>query len=78
MFVAYFVLLKVFLIVFYFINSLFKRKSEYKLTQVSIEISKTSYFYFSFKLNEKKKVPLRKYDLGRRGTDYKKNFVDLS
>ena len=34
------------------------------LTQVSIKISKISYFSFTFKLNEKKKVPLKKYDLG--------------
>ena len=37
MFLAFFVLLKVFLTVFYFINSLFKRKSVKKLTQVSIK-----------------------------------------
>ena len=55
MFSDYFVLLKAFLIVFYFINSLFKRKSVQKLTEVSIKISKISFFY-SFKLNEKKNV----------------------
>ena len=55
MFSDYFVLLKAFLIVFYFINSLFKRKSVQKLTEVSIKISKISFFY-SFKLNGKKNV----------------------
>ena len=59
MFLAYFVLLKVFLVVIYFINNLFKFKSVYELTQVSIKISKISYFSFSFKLNEKKKVALK-------------------
>ena len=63
-FLAYFVLLKVFLVVIYFINNLFKFKSVYELTQVSIKISKISYFSFSFQLNEKKK-PLKKYDLQR-------------
>ena len=58
-FLAYFVLLKVFLVVIYFINNLFKFKSVYELTQVSIKISKISYFSFSFKLNEKKKVALK-------------------
>ena len=65
MFLAHFVLLKVFLIVFYFINSLFKRKTVWKITQVSIKISKISYFSFSLKLNEKKKVPLKNYGLDR-------------
>ena len=37
---AYFVLLKVSYIVFYFISSLLKRKSIYNLTQESIKISK--------------------------------------
>ena len=46
-------------IVLYLINSLFKRKNVQKLTQVSIKISKISYFSFSFKLNEKKKVALK-------------------
>ena len=67
MFLAYFVLLKSFLILFYFINSLFKRKRVWKLTQESIKMSKYSYFSFSFKLNEKKKAPLKKYGLERGG-----------
>ena len=52
---------------FYFTNSLFKRKSIQKLTQVSIKILKTGYFYFTFKLNEKKKVPFKKYGMERGG-----------
>ena len=55
MFFAYFVLLKVFLVVFYFIISLFVQK----LKEKSIKKSKISYFSFTFKLNEKKKVPLK-------------------
>ena len=55
----YFDSLKIFLILFYFINSLFKRKSVEKLTQVNIKVSKISYYSFNFKLNEKKKVPLK-------------------
>ena len=43
----------------YFINSLFKSKSVQKLTQVSIKISKISYFCFTFKLKLKKKAPLK-------------------
>ena len=39
-----------------FIYSLFKRKGLQKLTQVSIIISKMSYFSFTFTLNGKKKV----------------------
>ena len=54
MFLAYFVLFKVILIVFYFINNLFMRKRVSKLTQVSIKIFKISQFSFTFKLNEKK------------------------
>ena len=54
--------LKVFLTVTYFINSLFKRKSVKKLTQLSIKISKISYFSVPFKLSEKK-VPLKKFCL---------------
>ena len=56
MILAYFVTLKAILIVFYFINSLFKRKN---VTQVSIKISKICNFSFSFKPNDKKKVPLK-------------------
>ena len=41
-------------------NSLFKRKSVLKLTQVSTKISKIGCFPFTFKLNEKKKMPLKK------------------
>ena len=37
--------IKRFLIVFYFTNSLFNRKSIYKLIQESIKISKVSYFF---------------------------------
>ena len=44
---------------FYFIDSLFKRKSVLKLMQVSIKVFKITYFSFSFKLKEKKKVPLK-------------------
>ena len=40
--------LKVFLTVTYFINSLLKRKSVKKLTQLSIKISKISYFSVPF------------------------------
>lgn len=43
-------------LVSYFIYSLFKRKGLQKLTQVSIIISKMSYFSFTFTLNGKKKV----------------------
>ena len=43
------------MLLFYFINSLFKRKSVLNLTQVSIKISKISCFI----LNEKKKVSLK-------------------
>ena len=35
--------------------------------QVNFKISKISNFSFSFKLNEKKKVPLKRYGLERRG-----------
>ena len=52
--------IKSFLTVFYFINSLFKRKIVWKSTQVRIKIIKICYFSFTFKLNEKKKVPLKK------------------
>ena len=44
---------------FDFIDSLFKRKSVLKLMQVSIKVFKITYFSFSFKLKEKKKVPLK-------------------
>ena len=74
MFLAYVVLLKVFLTEFYFINSLFKRKSLLKLTQESINISQVSYFSFSFKLTEKKTVPLKNMVGERRVT---KNFLIL-
>lgn len=66
MILAYFVLLKVFLIVFYFDDRLFKRKSVEKSTQVSI-----SYFSFSFTLNENKKKPLK---IRFREEGYKKIF----
>ena len=66
---AYFVLLKVFLTVFYFISNFFKRRSLQNLTQISIKISEISYFSFSFKL---KKAPLKKR-LEREG--YKKKFA---
>ena len=59
MFLAYFVLLKVILIVLYFINSLFKKKSVRKLTQMTIKISKIGYFSFNLKLKNKKKKPLK-------------------
>ena len=59
MFLAYFVLLKVILIVLYFINSLFKKKSVRKLTQMTIKISKIGYFSFDLKLKNKKKKPLK-------------------
>ena len=52
---SYFSLTFLFL-VSYFIYSLFKRKGLQKLTQVSIIISKMSYFSFTFTLNGKKKV----------------------
>ena len=52
---CYFSLTFLFL-VSYFIYSLFKRKGLQKLTQVSIIISKMSYFSFTFTLNGKKKV----------------------
>ena len=45
-----------------------------KLAQVSIKIFKISYFYFTFKLNERKKVLFKKYDLERR--DYKKILLE--
>ena len=48
-----------FFIVFYFINTLFKGRKAQKLRQASIKIFKTSYFYFTFKLNEKNKVLLK-------------------
>ena len=57
---------KSFLTVIYFSNSLFKRKNVQKLTQMS-------YFSFSFKLNEQRKVPLKKHGLKRGG--YKKTFA---
>ena len=56
---SFFILLKAFLIVLHFINSLFKRKSVQTLKQMSITRTKISYFSFSFKLNEKKKVLLK-------------------
>ena len=59
MFLAYFALLKYLLILPYFNNSLFTRKSVLKLTQVSIKISKISYFSFTSKLIEKKKLVWR-------------------
>ena len=60
--------LKVFLVVFYFINSFFERKNVQMLAQASIKISKISYFSsYSFKLNEKKKVPFKKYTVWRKG-----------
>ena len=49
---AYFVLLRVVVIVFYFINSLFKMKSVSKLMQMSIKVFQISYFSLSLKLNE--------------------------
>ena len=67
MFLVYFVLLKGILIVFYYFDSLFSFK---KLTQMRIKISRISYFSFSFKLNNKKKVSLKM--LALRGV-YKKN-----
>ena len=45
-----------------------------KLAQVSIKIFKISYFYLTFKLNERKKVLFKKYDLERR--DYKKILLE--
>ena len=63
-----FCFIKGFLIAFYFTNSLFV----WKLTQVSIKISQISCFSFSFKLNNKKKVPLEKYGLER---GLQKNFT---
>ena len=50
------------------------RNSVQKLAQVSIKIFKISYFYFTFKLNERKKVLFKKYDLERR--DYKKILLE--
>ena len=38
-----------------------------KLTETSINIFKINYFSFSFKLSEKEKVSLKKYDLERKG-----------
>ena len=69
MFLVYFVLLKGILIVFYYFDSLFSFK---KLTQMRIKISRISYFSFSFKLNNKKKVSLKM--LALRGV-YKKMFA---
>ena len=43
--------------------------------QVSFKISKISNFSFSFKLNEKKKVPLKRYGLERRGRGFEKVFA---
>ena len=62
---AYFVSLRAFLIVLYFINSLFKRKSVSKFTEVCIKTSKISYFSVSIKLAEKKKMPLKEFGLER-------------
>ena len=59
--------------VLFYINSLFKRKRVLKLTQEIIKIPKVSYFSFSFKLNEKKKMPFKKYGMERKG--YKKIFA---
>ena len=42
--------------------------------QVSFKISKISNFSFSFKLNEKKKVPLKRYGLERRVRGFEKVF----
>ena len=53
-----------FLMVLSFINSLFKRKSVHKLAQVSIKISKISYFSFSFKVNRKEKSAIKKLWFG--------------
>ena len=54
----------------YFINSLFKRESIKINSKIEI-----GYFSFTFKLNEKKKVPLKKIGLERgekrRGLDKK-------
>ena len=47
----------------YYIDSLFKRKVVWKLIQMRNKISRISYFCFSFKLNEKKTVLLKKYGL---------------
>ena len=47
----------------YYIDSLFKRKVVWKLIQMRNKISRISYFCFSFKLNEKKRVLLKKYGL---------------
>ena len=44
----------------FFHVSIVKRKSIQKLGQVSIKISEFSFFFFNCKLNEKKKVPLKK------------------
>ena len=41
---------------------------------MSIKISKISYFSLTFKLNEKKKVPLRN-EYGRKREGYKKMFA---
>ena len=43
---------------------------------MSIKISKTSYFSLTFKLNEKKKVPLRN-EYGRKREGYKKMFAGV-
>ena len=72
-FLAYFFLLKVFSIVFYFIDSLFMWKNVQKLTQVSAKTSRISYF-FRFKLNQKKKIQLTSMVwIGRGG--YKRHFA---
>ena len=59
MFLAYFVLLKVILIVLHFINSLFKKKSVRKLTQMTIKMPKIGYFSFNLMLKNNKKKPLK-------------------
>ena len=46
----------------YFINSSFKRKSVQMLIRVSIRVCKIRYFSFTFKLNKKNKVLLKKYN----------------
>ena len=66
-----FCFIKSFLIVLYFINSLFKRKSVSKFTEVCIKTSKISYFSVSIKLAEKKKMPLKEFGLER---GVRKNF----
>ena len=49
------------------------RKTVWNLTQVSIIIFKTSYFSFTFKLNEKTKVLLK--NMVGKGGGYKKMFA---